>query len=106
MKYDVFISYRREGGYDAARLIYDRLKMDKYRVHFDLDTLRNGDFDEALYQRIDECKDFVIILNKGVFDRCFTTPKEDDKRIQASEYDISISKAFPFMLKEYERSKK
>jgi hypothetical protein len=78
MKYDVFISYRREGGYFPAQAMYDRLKMDKYRVHFDLDTLRNGDFDEALYQRIDECTDFVIILNKGVFDRCFTTPKEDD----------------------------
>jgi len=38
--------------------------------------------------------------------RSYEDIKEDDKRIQASEYDISISKAFPFMLKEYEQSKK
>ena len=35
-KYDIFISYRREGGYDTAQLLYDRLTQMRYRVSFDL----------------------------------------------------------------------
>ena len=33
--YDIFISYRREGGYETARHIYDLLKRDGYSVSFD-----------------------------------------------------------------------
>ena len=32
MEYDIFISYRREGGYDTAQLLYDRLTQMGYRV--------------------------------------------------------------------------
>ena len=48
MKYDIFISYRRKGGYETAKHLYDLFSKDGYRVSFDLDTLRNGDFDQAL----------------------------------------------------------
>lgn len=68
-KYDIFISYRRKGGYVTAKHLYDLLTRDGYNVSFDIDTLRNGDFDIELLKRIDECTDFILILNKEVFDR-------------------------------------
>ena len=48
MKYDIFISYRREGGYDTAKHLNDLLVRDGYRVSFDIDTLRNGDLINCL----------------------------------------------------------
>lgn len=68
-KYDIFISYRREGGYDTAKHLYDLLTRDGYKVSFDIDTLRNGDFDTSLLKRIDECKDFILIIDAHAFDR-------------------------------------
>lgn len=69
MKYDVFISYRREGGYDTAKHLNDLLVRDGYKVSFDIDTLRNGDFDMQLLSRIEECKDFILIVDKHAFER-------------------------------------
>ena len=64
MKYDVFISYRREGGYDTAKHLNDLLVRDGYRVSFDIDTLRNGDFDVQLLERIEECDLMRFIENQ------------------------------------------
>lgn len=79
-KYDIFISYRREGGYDTAKHLNDLLVRDGYRVSFDIDTLRNGPFDEQLLTRIEQCKDFILIVNKHAFDKTLdpnTNPEED-----------------------------
>ena len=67
--YDIFLSYRREGGFETAKHLFDLLARDGYRVSFDIDTLRSGDFDTELLRRIDWCTDFILILNKGAFDR-------------------------------------
>lgn len=69
MKYDIFISYRREGGYETAKHLNDLLVRDGYRVSFDIDTLRSGDFDKQLLNRIDECRDFILIVDAHAFDR-------------------------------------
>jgi hypothetical protein len=79
-KFEIFISYRRKGGYDTAKLLYDRLRMDGYSVSFDIDTLEKGDFDDELKKRVYDCKDFLLVLNPGVFDRFFdpdSDPKDD-----------------------------
>lgn len=68
-KYDIFISYRREGGYDTAKHLNDLLVRDGYKVSFDIDTLRSGDFDTQLLNRIDQCKDFILIVDRHAFDR-------------------------------------
>ena len=68
MKYDVFISYRRDGGYETAKHLYDLLSREGYSVSFDIDTLRNGNFDTELLKRIDQCKDFILIVNSTAFD--------------------------------------
>jgi len=80
VKYDIFISYRRKGGYDTAKLLYDRLRMEGYSVSFDIDTLEKGDFDKELESRVRDCKDFLAVLNPGIFDRFFLPdhdPKDD-----------------------------
>jgi hypothetical protein len=77
-KFDIFISYRRKGGFDTAKLIYDRLRMDGYSVSFDIDTLVNGNFDVELEQRVNGCKDFLLVLNSGIFDRFFVSNEDYD----------------------------
>lgn len=80
MKYDIFISYRREGGFDTAKHINDLLVRDGYKVSFDIDTLRNGDFDIQLLKRIEECRDFILIVDSRAFDRTLDPtfdPKKD-----------------------------
>lgn len=80
MKYDIFISYRRDGGYDTAKHLHDLLVRDGYSVSFDMDTLRSGDFDTQLLERINQCKDFILIVNQHAFDRTLDStfdPKKD-----------------------------
>ena len=69
-KYDIFISYRREGGVETAKHLRDILTEKGYRVFFDTDSLSSGDFNQALFEKIEQCKDFVIILAPGALDRC------------------------------------
>ena len=78
-KYDIFISYRRIGGYDTAKHLYDLLTRDGYSVSFDIDTLRNGNFDVSLLQRIDICTDFILIVDAHAFDRCMIPSYDRNK---------------------------
>ena len=78
--YDIFISYRREGGYDTAKHLNDLLVRDGYKVSFDIDTLRSGDFDTQQLGIIDQCKDFILIVDQHAFDRTLDpsfNPKND-----------------------------
>lgn len=84
---DIFLSYRRNGGFDTAKHLYDLLIRDGYTVSFDIDTLRNGNFDNSLYRRIDECKDFILIINDNAFEKTLdpsTDPNEDWMRQELS----------------------
>lgn len=67
---DVFISYRREGGHTMARLLYECLRNTGLSVFLDLEELRAGQFNEKLYQEIDKCKNFVLVLPPNALDRC------------------------------------
>ena len=69
-KYDVFISYRRDGGENEAWKLKLYLEKLGYRVFMDREALRSGDFNEQLYHRIDQCKDFLLICSAGALDRC------------------------------------
>jgi len=86
--YDIFISYRREGGYDTAKHLNDLLTRDGYKVSFDIDTLRSGDFDTQLFDRIDNCKDFILIVDKNAFVRTLNPsydPQKDWMRCELSQ---------------------
>ena len=69
-KYDVFISYRRQGGEQTAKIICDRLMDSGYHVFYDVETLRSGAFNTKLYSVIDECRDVIVILSQNSLDRC------------------------------------
>ncbi len=86
---DVFISYRRDGGEYTAKIIRDRLTELGYNVFFDVETLRNGDFNTMLYTEIDECRDFILILSPGALDRCVN---DDDWVRREVEYALSRNK--------------
>lgn len=80
MQFDIFLSYRRDGGYETAKHLYDLLTRDGFSVSFDIDTLKSGDFDRQLLERIDNCKDFLLIIDRHCFDRTIngTCPPEQD----------------------------
>ena len=74
-KYDIFLSYRRDGGAETAKHLCDSLAARGYSVFLDVESLRSGPFNEALYRVIERAKDFLLILPEGGLDRCVN---EDD----------------------------
>lgn len=94
MIYDVFISYRRDGGFDTAGRICDLLDQDGYSVSYDIDTLREGRFDRQLLERVEQCVDFILIVDKHAFDRIVdpaSDPKDDWLR-QELAYALKLKK--------------
>ena len=69
-KYDIFLSYRREGGSDTASHIKDSLEEKGYKVFLDIESLRAGPFNEKLYEFIQNSTDFILILPENGLDRC------------------------------------
>ncbi len=65
---DVFISYRRDGGDISARLLYDKLVQYGYSVFMDVEEIDPGDFEIELRRRIEQCKDFLLVISKGALD--------------------------------------
>ncbi len=68
--YDVFISYRRDGGFEMARLLYEHLKSAGLNPFFDLEELRSGQFNVKLYSAIDDSANFLLVLPPQSLDRC------------------------------------
>ena len=69
-RYDVFISYRREGSQNLERLIRDRLTERGYSVFLDIESLKSGKFNEQLYSVIKDCTDMILILPPHSLERC------------------------------------
>lgn len=70
MKYDIFISYRREGGKEIARSINSYLDARGFSTFLDFDELKDGVFDERIIHAIDEAPIFIFILSRHSLDRC------------------------------------
>lgn len=98
-KYDIFISYRRDGGQDAAKLLVEKLRQDKYKVSFDQENLGNGNFNEQLLKRIEECEDFILICDAKVFEKTIEDKEGKDwlriELAKALELDKNV---IPIML--------
>lgn len=67
---DIFISYRRDGGYAMARLLYECFNNAGLSTFLDLEELRSGPFNTKLYEAIDSCENFVLVLPPNSLDRC------------------------------------
>ena len=94
-KYDIFISYRRSS-YDTANLIATRLKSAGYSVFFDMGTLRSGKFNEQLFNVIETCNDFVLVLPQGALDRCVN--EDDWVRLEVQHAMKNNKNIIPVML--------
>jgi hypothetical protein len=68
-KYDIFISYRREGGIATANLLFEHLTRAGYRVFMDYEELRSGKFNDQLYDRINESKEVILVLAEDSLER-------------------------------------
>lgn len=76
-KYDIFISYRRKETADKAEHLFTLLEHGGYkgRVSFDRENF-DGRFDIEILKRLDDCKDFIVILSHETL----STLKEEDTR--------------------------
>lgn len=74
-QYDIFISYRRAGGAQYARILQLMLQQRGYRVFLDYDELTSGKFGEHIVAAIKEAPVFMIVLSKNAMEGC---KNEDD----------------------------
>ncbi|MCL2261211.1 MAG: TIR domain-containing protein [Fibromonadales bacterium] len=77
-RYDIFISYRRKGGVETARLVDIKLREQGYYVSFDIDTLGKGKFTDTLRTRLQGCIDFVVIFEPTYYERFFESGSLDE----------------------------
>lgn len=69
-QYDIFISYRRDGGEALACLLSEKLKQMQYDVFYDVESLRSGKFNNEIYNVIENCKDVICVLPENGLERC------------------------------------
>lgn len=89
MKYDVFISYRRDGGGEFARSIKAGLELRGYSVFLDFDELKDGIFDDRILEAIEAAPVFLFILSSHSLDRC---AEEGDWVRKEVEYAYSLDR--------------
>lgn len=100
MMYQIFISYRRDGGEALAYLLYERLTNEGYNVFLDVESLRSGKFNTALYKRIEECTDFLLVLPPHGLDRCVNV--EDWVRMEIERAIECKKNIIPVMMRNFE----
>ena len=111
--YDIFISYRRDGGADFARHMQLKLQNYNYKVFLDYDELKDGKFDERIMRAIESAPVFMIILSEHSLDKCCNdgdwVRREIEYAIKCNKHIIPINpdrqfSAFPDNCPEIVRS--
>ena len=93
MKQGIFISYRRDTGSTMARMIYDRLRLEKkYQCFLDVETLNAGNFREHIALEMDKCGIFLLILSKNALNRC-VNPNDNVRQ----EIELALERALPII---------
>ena len=67
-EFDVFISYRRQGGGTVAALLYHELDARGLRVFMDTQKLKSGDYEQAILNNIKSAANFILLVSDGVFE--------------------------------------
>ena len=98
-KYQIFISYRRDGGEDLARLLEYKLTDRGFKVFFDVESLRSGAFNKALFEKIAECTDVVVVLPPHGLDRC--SDPNDWVRLEISRALELNKNVIPIMMRNF-----
>lgn len=86
-QYQIYLSYRRNGGDILAAFLSDKLVSLGYKVWYDVTSLRAGSFTTQITDAIEQCEDVIVILSPEALDRCVF---EDDW--MRHELKLSISK--------------
>lgn len=98
--YQIFISYRRDGGEDLAGRTADKLNSLGYCVFFDVESMRSGTFNTQIYNAIDKCNDVILVLPPNALDRCAS---EDDWVRKEITYALESKKnIIPIMMRGFE----
>lgn len=70
-KCDVFVSYRRDGGWGFAQLVKKRLQEGGYSVYYNEESSSSGDLLlDQIKECIKECNVMVVILSSHSLDKC------------------------------------
>ena len=88
-KYDIFISYRRVGGAQYARILQLKLAEKGYNVFLDYDELTDGVFKDHIIKAIKSTTIFIVVLSCGALERC---KNENDLVRQEIELALSQNK--------------
>ncbi len=95
MKYDAFISYRRQGGAERAELVKKVLEergFKQNRVFMDTHSLLGGDFKKRIKEAIEQSVNVIVLITEG----CFDNIKEEDYWIfELSEATASNKQIIP-----------
>ena len=87
--YDIFISYRHKGGKQVARRLHKWLSEEEgFSTFYDDESLREGRWDKALLKHVKRCRDFLLIVDRHIFDGLFDISysiEEDWVRKELSE---------------------
>lgn len=69
----IFISYRRSNGIDIAGRVRDYFVSHGCDIFYDISSMQIGKFDEQIYNQIEQCDYFFVILTPGSLERCNNT---------------------------------
>jgi len=104
-KFDIFISYKRIS-LPTANNLYYRLTTKGYSTFFDLEEMRNDDFDKQLLHYIGNAKDVFVILEEHSLDACKDGTWETDWFCREIIFALEQKKnIIPMLLNGYEMPK-
>ncbi len=87
--FQIFISYRRDGGEFLAGRVSDKLSNMGYSVFYDIESMRSGTFNTQIFDAIDQCADVLLVLPPNGLDRC---ADEGDWVRKEIEYSLNSGK--------------
>lgn len=99
-QYDVFISYRREGGSELARAVRSELRQQNCKAFLDVADLGPGSFNEALLRRIEMTPNFIVILSPNCLDRCLN--ERDWLRLEIARAIATGRKIVPIIMRGFQ----
>ena len=98
--YDIFISYRRDGGEALACLLCTKLRQIGCAVFYDVESLRSGKFNTKILSVIQKCTDVIVVLSEHALDRC---GDENDWVRKEISYSIKHNKnIIPVMMRNFQ----
>ena len=91
MAQGIFISYRRETGSTMARMLYDRLRLEKqYSCFLDVEKLNAGNFREHIDREMDKCDILLLVLSRNALDRC-SNPNDNIRQEIQGAFDKGLA---------------